>query len=125
MQASVESGPLPRASTILHLPLQAMAGENQGLACKGIHVKRLAEYLCHYDKAVLNRAVNLAQDATMFWKGYKQPGRKVDLCIKSYGLELRGAPVQRKPWLMLMMVLVANKQAGGQVILPEVVNMDM
>ena len=52
-------------------------------------------------------------DLTRLWKGYKMPGRKVDLVVKTYTLEVTGmAKPERKPVLLFFSVLLEGRQLG-------------
>ena len=101
--------------------LQDMCGVNQGLNTKRIPVDKLTSYMMGFTQAALEMAVTLAREATVFWKSYQQPGRKIDLGIKTYGVEISGCAIRRKPWLALFCTLVAAKRANVAVPDPEII----
>jgi hypothetical protein len=83
-------------------------------------VKELGGYLANYPLGLLTAAEGHTKDLTVLWKHYKQPGRKMDLVVKTYGLEITGtAKPERKPLLLLLAILYAAKIAGIPTIDPE------
>ena len=99
---------------------QGICGPNTSLATKQVKVKELGGYLANYPLGLLTAAEGHTKDLTVLWKHYKQPGRKMDLVVKTYGLEITGtAKPERKPLLLLLAILYAAKIAGIPTIDPE------
>ena len=81
---------------------------------------RAYAYLALYPEAVLNTAITKMRGMVVFWRKFQQPGRKLDLVVKTYGVELYGtAKPERKSMCVLAGVLIVNKEAGNSPMHPD------
>jgi len=100
--------------------VQELCYVNLTLAVKRVNVKALTNYLMLYPEVVLNQAVTKMRGMVEFWRKYQQPGRKIDLLVKTYGVELFGtAKPERKSMCVLAGVLIVNKEIGNPPMDPE------
>ena len=92
---------------------EILCGEKNSLVLKSVHVKELGNYLLNFETMTLNNAVGMAGDLVKFWKEWKSPAKRMDLAVKTWGLELTGTTPQWKPLMLFLAVLISFKSSGG------------